>query len=63
MVKWFNDLQGVWLYRPGKWSGCVCAPQTRFKVMATAPWQKNSRVEFEVVDGPKGPQAQNVFKL
>src|SRR5258708_32728724 len=59
-VKWFNDAKGVGFISPsdGSKDGFVhfsALSGEGFKTLA-----EGAQVEFEVVDGPKGPQAQNV---
>jgi CspA family cold shock protein len=58
-VKWFND-SGVWLHRrKAVRTSSSLTPPSRWRVRSLA---EGDRVEFEVVKGPKGLQAQNVRK-
>jgi len=59
-VKWFNNGKGIWLYRSGGWSRRFCFIIPQFKVSDIALYQKEIPSKFEIVGGPKGPQAANV---
>jgi len=58
IVKWFNDAKGFGFITPETREGLLRAPHrdpgTRFKSLA-----EGERVEFDVVQGQKGPAAQN----
>jgi CspA family cold shock protein len=61
-VKWFNDSKGFGFITrengPDVFVHHSAIQGEGFRSLA-----EEQTVEFEVVDGPKGPQAQNVFKL
>ena len=61
-VKWFNDAKGYgFIEQDGGEDVFVhfsALPGDGFKSLA-----EGQDVEFDVVDGPKGPQAANVVKL
>jgi CspA family cold shock protein len=60
-VKWFNDAKGFGFIQqengPDVFVHFSAIAGDGFKSLA-----ENDRVEFEVTDGPKGPQATNVTK-
>ncbi|MEJ2152084.1 MAG: cold-shock protein [Gemmatimonadota bacterium] len=60
-VKWFNDAKGFGFIQqengPDVFVHFSAIQADGFKSLA-----ENDRVEFEVTDGPKGPQATNVTK-
>ena len=61
-VKWFNDAKGFgFIQREGGPDVFVHYSGIRssgFKTLA-----EGDKVEFEIVEGPKGPQAGNVTKV
>ncbi|MBD3299127.1 MAG: cold-shock protein [candidate division Zixibacteria bacterium] len=61
-VKWFNDSKGFgFISQEGGQDVFVhysAIDSQGFKSLA-----EGDRVEFEIADGPKGPQASNVRKL
>ncbi len=61
-VKWFNDAKGFgFISREGGPDVFVhysAVNSNGFKSLA-----EGDKVEFEIVDGPKGPQAANVTKV
>ncbi|MFG6449276.1 cold-shock protein [Roseateles sp. BYS180W] len=63
-VKWFNDSKGFGFIAPADGSKDLFAHQSEirnnggFRTLA-----EGARVEFEVKDGPKGPQASNIRVL
>jgi CspA family cold shock protein len=61
-VKWFNDSKGFGFITresgPDVFVHHSAIQGEGFRSLA-----EEQTVEFEVVQGPKGPQAQNVFKL
>jgi CspA family cold shock protein len=61
VVKWFNDAKGFGFIQqengPDVFVHFSAIQADGFKSLA-----ENDRVEFEVTDGPKGPQATNVTK-
>lgn len=62
-VKWFNDAKGYGFITPdGAKEDVFChfsaIQGNGFKTLA-----ENDKVEFEIVDGQKGPQAANVNKI
>jgi CspA family cold shock protein len=62
-VKWFNDAKGYgFITRDDGEKDCfvhyTAIASTGFKSL-----KEGAKVEFEVVDGPKGPQASNVTVL
>jgi len=61
-VKWFNDQKGYgFIEREGGKDVFVhysAISGEGFKTLA-----ENDRVEFEIAEGPKGPQAINVVKI
>lgn len=60
-VKWFNNAKGYgFIEQPGEQDVFVhysAITGDGFKTLI-----QGDRVEFEVTDGPKGPQAENVAK-
>ena len=63
IVKWFNDSKGFgFITREDGEKDCFvhhsAIQATGFKTLA-----EGDRVEFDVVQGEKGPAAQNVVKL
>lgn len=60
-VKWFNDDKGFGFIEresgPDVFVHFSALQQEGFKSLS-----ENDRVEFEVVEGPKGPQAANVTR-
>jgi cold shock protein len=61
-VKWFNDSRGFGFI--ARESGPdVFVHHSAIHGDGFHSLAENQAVEFEVVDGPKGLQAQNVFKL
>ncbi|MCX5891962.1 MAG: cold shock domain-containing protein [Deltaproteobacteria bacterium] len=61
-VKWFNDAKGFGFISrdngPEVFVHFSAINSDGFRSLA-----ENQKVEFEVVEGAKGPQAQNVMKI
>jgi CspA family cold shock protein len=61
-VKWFNDSKGFgFIEKDG--GGDVFVHHTAINADGFKSLQEGARVSFEVVDGPKGPAAENVTQL
>lgn len=60
-VKWFNDAKGYgFIEREG--GGDVFVHFSAIQMDGFKTLQEGQSVNFEIVDGPKGPQAANVTK-
>lgn len=62
-VKWFNDQKGYGFITPEDGSKDLFVHHTGIKGDGFKSLREGQSVEFEVSQGPKGPQATNVMKL
>jgi len=62
-VKWFNDAKGFGFITPEGGGKDCFVHHTAIRAEGFKSLAEGQRVEFEVVDGKKGPAAQNVVKL
>jgi cold shock protein len=62
-VKWFNDTKGYGFITQDGGGEDVFCHHTAIKAEGFRSLAEGQKVEFEVVKGPKGLQAQNVRKL
>jgi CspA family cold shock protein len=62
-VKWFNDAKGFGFITPEDGSKDCFVHHTAIQADGFRSLAEGERVEFEVVQGQKGPAAQNVTKV
>ena len=62
-VKWFNDAMGFGFITPENGEKDCFVHHTAIQADGFRSLAEGQRVEFEVVQGAKGPAAQNVIKL
>ncbi|WP_147918809.1 cold-shock protein [Ruania zhangjianzhongii] len=62
-VKWFNSEKGFGFIAPEDGSADVFAHYSAIVADGYRSLEENQRVEFEVTQGPKGPQASNIRAL
>lgn len=62
-VKWFNDQKGFGFITPDDGQKDCFVHQTAIQGEGFRTLAEGDRVEFEIVQGQKGPAAQNVVKL
>ncbi|WP_022917002.1 transcription antiterminator/RNA stability regulator CspE [Ruania albidiflava] len=62
-VKWFNAEKGFGFIAPEDGSADVFAHYSAIEADGYRSLEENQRVEFEVTQGPKGPQAASVRAL
>jgi CspA family cold shock protein len=62
-VKWFNDQKGYGFITPEDGSKDLFVHHTAIQGEGFKSLRDGQSVEFEVAQGPKGPQATNVTKL
>ena len=62
-VKWFSDQKGYGFVTPEDGSKDVFVHNSAIQGDGFKSLQEGQSVEFEVTQGPKGPQASNVVKL
>ena len=62
-VKWFNAEKGFGFIAPDDGSNDVFVHYSEIKGNGFRSLEENQKVEFEVGEGAKGPQAQNVTAL
>ena len=62
-VKWFNDQKGYGFITPEDGSKDLFVHHTAIQGEGFKSLRDGQSVEFEVSQGPKGPQATNVVKL
>lgn len=62
MVKWFNDSKGYGFIQADGNERDVFVHYTAIQGDGFKTLTEGQRVEFELIDGPKGPQASNVTK-
>ena len=62
-VKWFNNAKGYGFLGRDDGGADVFVHYSAITGDGFKSLQENDRVEFEIVAGPKGPQAANVTKL
>ena len=60
-VRWFSRIKGYGTITQDS-GGDVCVPASAIKGGDRA-LEQGQRVQFDIVEGPKGPQAANVVKL
>ena len=62
-VKWFNAEKGFGFIAPDDGSADVFAHYSAIASSGYKSLDENQKVEFEVTQGPKGPQAENIRAL
>jgi len=62
-VKWFSDQKGYGFVTPEDGSKDVFVHHTAIQGEGFKTLREGQSVEFEITQGPKGPQASNVSKL
>lgn len=62
-VKWFNDDKGFGFIAQDGGGADVFVHHTAVAGTGFKSLKDDSRVEFDVTQGPKGPQAENVHSL
>jgi cold shock protein len=62
-VKWFNAEKGFGFIAPDGGGPDVFAHYTAIVTSGFRTLDENQKVEFEITQGPKGPQASNITPL
>jgi CspA family cold shock protein len=62
MVKWFNDSKGYGFIQADGNDRDVFVHYTAIQGDGFKTLAEGQKVEFELIEGPKGPQASNVCK-
>ena len=62
-VKWFNAEKGFGFIAPDDGSADVFVHYSEIQGSGFRTLEENQKVEFEIGEGAKGPQAQNVTAL
>ncbi|AZE62424.1 Cold shock protein of CSP family [Pseudomonas synxantha] len=62
-VKWFNAEKGFGFITPDDGSADVFAHYSAITTAGYKSLQENQKVEFDMAQGPKGPQAENIRPL
>ena len=62
-VKWFNDAKGYGFITPENGSKDCFVHHTAIKADGFRSLAEGDRVEFDIVEGQKGPAAANVQKI
>ena len=62
-VKWFNAEKGFGFIAPDDGGADVFAHYSAITTSGYRSLEENQKVEFEVKQGPKGPQADNIRPL
>jgi CspA family cold shock protein len=63
IVKWFNDAKGFGFIEPDGGGGDIFAHFSAIKMDGFRTLKQGSKVSYDVVQGPKGLQAQNIQPL
>jgi CspA family cold shock protein len=63
IVKWFNAEKGFGFITPDEGGPDIFVHHTAIQMRGFRALEENARVSFEIVQGPKGPQASNVNKM
>jgi CspA family cold shock protein len=63
IVKWFNDTKGFGFITPDDGSKDCFVHHTAIQGSGFKSLAEGDRVQFDVVQGQKGPAAENVVKL
>ncbi len=59
-VKWFNASKGYGFIRPNSGGDDVFAHYSSIDMDGYKSLKEGQTVEFEILQGPKGPQAQHI---
>lgn len=59
-VKWFNDAKGFGFITPDEGSDELFAHFSAIQANGFRSLKEGQKVNFEVIEGPKGKQAQNI---
>ncbi|KRE52418.1 cold-shock protein [Arthrobacter sp. Soil736] len=62
-VKWFNSEKGFGFIANDDGSGDVFAHYSAIASSGYRALEENQKVQFDVAQGPKGPQAENIRPL
>ena len=62
-VKWFNDAKGFGFITPDNGQKDCFVHHSAIQAQGFRSLAEGERVEFEVVEGKKGPAAENVTRL
>lgn len=62
-VKWFNEGKGYGFIEPDGGGGDIFVHYSAIEMEGFRKLEQGERVEFELTQGPKGPQADNVRRL
>jgi len=63
IVKWFNDAKGFGFITPEGGGKDLFVHHSAIQSQGFRSLTEGERVEFEIVQGQKGPAAENVTKL
>jgi CspA family cold shock protein len=62
-VKWFNAEKGFGFIAPDDGGADVFAHYSAITTSGYRTLEENQKVQFDITQGPKGPQAENISPL